>query len=69
MAEPNDDFMAGLLRQNKTACKELAGMLGIGPNGHADPREMEGMLSDYADPNESSEEIVRMIRDDAGGCD
>ena len=30
---------------------------------------MEGMLSDYADPNEGSEEIVRRIRDDAGGCD
>ena len=52
-----------LLKQNEASRNELRAAFGIDPNDKIDTRELDGMLKEYVDENENSQELVRSVRD------
>lgn len=50
-----------LLEQNETSIKELERLFGPFA-GEAGP--IDGLLKDYVDPRQNSQELVRSVRDD-----
>ena len=55
-------FMQSIIAQNTESVKELARMWEIDENVVYDPRELEGILSEYSD-SQNSAEWVRDVRD------
>ena len=58
-----------LLKQNSASRKELRDAFGIEHNDKIDTRELDGMLNEYVDEKENSQELVRAVRDKTGTPD
>ena len=58
-----------LLKQNAASRKELRDAFGIDHNDKIDTRELDGMLNEYVDEKENSQELVRAVRDKTGAPD
>ncbi len=58
-----------LLKQNAASRKELRDAFGIDHNDRIDTRELDGMLKEYVDEKENSQELVRAVRDKTGTLD
>ena len=52
-----------LFKQNDVSRKELESIFGIEPNGDVDTASLDGLLEDFVDPEQNSQEMVRSVRD------
>ena len=53
-----------LLAQNEASRKELESIFDIKPNEYVDTTSLDGLLKDYVNPKQNSQELIRSIRDD-----
>ena len=51
-----------LFKQNDAGREELKSIFDIDPND-ADAASLDGLLQDYVDPKQNSQELIRFIRD------
>ena len=58
-----------LLKQNEISRNDLRTAFGIDPNDKIDTRELDGMLKEYVDEKENSQELVRAVRNKTGTPD
>jgi len=54
-----------LIKQNESSRKELEEFFDLDPNATTDTKILDGLISQYADENENSAELVRSVRDNA----
>ena len=53
-----------LLAQNETSRKKLESIFDIKPDEDVDTKSLDGLLKDYVDPKQNSQELIRSVRDD-----
>lgn len=62
LSKPDRVDPDNLRQQNEISRKELIFIFGIDPNETIDTKELDGLLSDYVDPEQDSRDLVRSIR-------
>lgn len=63
MSKPDQAHTDSLRQQNEISRKELVSIFGIDPDEAVDTKELDGLLSDYVDPEQDSRDLIRSIRD------
>jgi len=54
-----------LVEQNERSRKELEEIFGLDPDKDVDTKTLDGMLSEYIEPDENADEMVRSVRDNS----
>jgi len=54
-----------LVEQNERSRKELEEIFGLDPDKVVDTKTLDGMLSEYIEPDENADEMVRSVRDNS----
>lgn len=59
---PKNPTRESLRQQNKAARKDLRTIFGIEPDDTIDTKELDGLLSDFVDPEEDSRDLIQSAR-------
>ena len=62
LLKPDQMHFESLRQQNEAARKDLRSIFGIEPDDTIDTKELDGLLSDFVDPEEDSRDLIRSIR-------